>query len=268
MPTRDEAIEIRIDGQMIAGTMVAPTRAMPGILFVHGWGGSQEHYIARAREIAALGCVCLTVDLRGHGATEHQHPSVTREENLRDVLAAYDMLSRGSGVDRNAIGIVGSSYGGYLAAIVTSMREVRWLALRVPALYKEEDWGLPKVELKKYGLDAFRRGPVSPKDNRALAAASEFVGDVLLVESEHDDIIPHPVVSNYVAAFSKAHSLTYRVIAGADHQLSAPAWQQAYTSLLVNWATEMVLGVREEGTAAAVHTRTSPSPQRGPATPA
>src|SRR5829696_208017 len=262
MPTRDEAIEIRIDGQMIAGTMVAPTRAMPGILFVHGWGGSQEHYIARAREIAALGCVCLTVDLRGHGATEDQHPSVTREENLRDVLAAYDMLSRRSGVDRNAIGMVGSSYGGYLAAIVTSMREVRWLALRVPALYKDEDWGLPKVELKKYGLEAFRKGPVLPEENRALAACAAFEGDVLIVESENDDIIPHPVIANYMAAFQKSHSVTYRVIQGADHSLSEEPSQQAYTSLLVTWATEMVLGAREGGVAPEAHTHTKPSPRR------
>jgi hypothetical protein len=114
----------------------------------------------------------------------------------------------------------------------------------VPALYKDENWAMPKVELKKYGLDAFRRGPVSPQENRALAACAAFESDVLIVESEHDDIIPHPVISNYVAAFAQAHSLTYRVIAGADHQLSEPAWQEAYTSLLVNWATEMVLGAR------------------------
>ena len=92
MPTRDEAIEIHVDDQAIAGTIVAPTRAMPGVLFVHGWGGSQEHYIARAREISALGCVCLTIDLRGHAETESQKATVTREDNLRDVLAAYDVL--------------------------------------------------------------------------------------------------------------------------------------------------------------------------------
>ena len=67
------------------------------MLFVHGWGGSQEQYLARAREIAALGCICLTFDLRGHARTEPQHETVTREDNLRDVLAAYDVLARPSG---------------------------------------------------------------------------------------------------------------------------------------------------------------------------
>ena len=66
MPTRDEAIEIAVDDQRVAGTLVTPATVIPGVLFVHGWGANQEQYLARARQIAALGCVCLTFDLRGH----------------------------------------------------------------------------------------------------------------------------------------------------------------------------------------------------------
>ena len=62
--TRDDIIDIRVgEDQHIAGTLVAPGTMIPGVLFVHGWGGSQEQYLARAREIAALGCICLTFDL-------------------------------------------------------------------------------------------------------------------------------------------------------------------------------------------------------------
>ncbi len=268
MPTRDEAVEIKVDGQRIAGTLIAPATMVPGVLLVHGWRGNQEQYLARAREIAALGCICLTIDMRGHGRTESQQETVTREENLRDVIAAYDVLAGRPDVDESAIAVVGSSYGGYLAAILTSLRPVRWLGLRVPALYKDEDWSLPKQELKNYGLAEFRRGPVRPEKNRALGACAAFEGDVLIVESEHDDVVPHPVIANYMAAFRMAHSLTYRVIQGADHGLSEQPWQQAYTSLLVNWATEMVLGAREGGAAPAVHTQLRPSPRRRPPRPA
>jgi uncharacterized protein len=266
MTIRDERIDIPVDDQKISGTLVTPATSLPGVLFLHGWGGSQDQYLARAREISALGCVCLTVDLRGHAGTEAQQETVTREDNLRDALAAYDALVGHRFVERSAIAVVGSSYGGYLAAILSSLRPVRWLALRVPALYRDEDWGLPKQQLKKYGLAAFRRGPVSPDANRALGAAAAFEGDVMILESEYDDIIPHPVIENYLAAFKNAHSLTYRVIEGADHALSEEAWQQAYTSHLVNWATEMVLGAREEGSAPETHTHLRPAPRRGPPT--
>lgn len=268
MATHDETIDIAVDDQHIAGTLVAPASVVPGFLFVHGWSGSQEQYLARAREIAALGCVCLTFDLRGHARTDAQYETVTREDNLRDVIAAYDVLAGQRGVDPEAVAVVGSSYGGYLAAILSSLRPVRWLALRVPALYKDEDWGVPKRRLDRDELATYRRGPVDADKNRALKACAAFEGDVLVVESEHDDIVPHPVIANYCAAFETAHSLTYRVIAGADHGISDERWQQAYTSLLVNWASEMVLGAREGGTAPGVHTHLSPSPRRGPPRPA
>src|ERR671915_2021819 len=99
MATRDDLIDIPVDGQRIAGTLVTPGTALPGVLFVHGWGGNQDQYLARAREIAALGCVCLTFDLRGHARTDSQHETVTREDSLRDVVAAYDVLVRQPGVD-------------------------------------------------------------------------------------------------------------------------------------------------------------------------
>ena len=57
------------------------------------------------------------------------------------------------------------------------------------------------------------------------------------------------MIANYMAAFERAHSLTYRVIEGADHGLSEEPWQQAFTTLLVNWATEMVLGARQSAEA-------------------
>jgi hypothetical protein len=166
-------------------------------------------------------------------------------------------------VDASAIGVVGASYGAYLAAILTSLRPVRWLALRVPALYKDEDWGEPKRRLDRDELAAYRRRPLDPEENRALRACAEFRGDVLIVESERDDVVPHPAIANYVAAFGQAHSLTYRVIAGADHGLSEKPWQQAYTSLLVNWATEMVLGARDGGGASETHARQGSSPRKG-----
>src|ERR1044072_7670469 len=140
MSTRANTIDIAVDGKHIAGTLVGPDTMVPGVLLVHGWDGSQDQYIARAHEIASLGCICLTFDLRGHVRHQAQRETVTREENLHDVLAAYDMLVGHPSVDPSAVAIVGSSYGGYLAALATSLRPVRWLGLRVPALYRDEDW--------------------------------------------------------------------------------------------------------------------------------
>jgi uncharacterized protein len=87
---------------------------------------------------------------------------------------------------------------------------------------------------------AYRRRSLKAEDNRALGACAQFQGDALVVESEHDEIIPHPAVANYIAALANAHSLTYRVIEGADHALTQEPWERAYTQLLVNWLSEMI----------------------------
>ena len=239
-----DPVTIAVERQHICGTLAVPETGIPGILFLHGWSGSQENDLMRARQIAALVCACLTFDLRGHAGTETLRPSITPERNLQDALAAYDMLISQSMVDKSAIAVIGSSYGAYLAAILTSLRSVKWLSLRAPAIYRDAHWTAPKGILDRLDLTLYRQQRIDSSENNALAACANFAGDVLLVESERDDYIPHQTVGNYMAAFGKAHSLTYRVVASADHALSDERSRQAYTSLLVGWIREMVLGAR------------------------
>lgn len=246
---QSKTVTIPVEGEGLAGTMMTPAAARPGLLFLHGWGGSQEQDMRRARELAGLGCVCLTFDLRGHAATRPLHRSVTRQESLADALAAYDTLAAHPAVDTSTIAVVGSSYGGYLAVLLSQLREVQWLALRVPALYEDKEWTKPKWSLDRERLTVYRSSRVPPEDNRALKAATEFTGDVLLVESEHDHLVPHTVITSYLAAFRRAHSLTYRVIDGADHGLSDENCRAAYNNLLIRWATEMILGARSDAAA-------------------
>ena len=218
MATRDEPVYIRVEDEHILGTLITPGTLVPGVLFVHGWAGDQQQYVSRARELSARGCVCLTFDLRGHARTQAQFESVSREDSMRDVLAAYDFLAALRNVDSDSIAVVGSSYGGYLAALLTALRPVKWLALRVPALYKDSEWTLPKLRLRsEQDLEKYRLLPVTPDESKALRACRSFTGDVLIVESENDTMIPHQVIINYREACISARSLTYRLMEGADH---------------------------------------------------
>lgn len=244
MTANKNPIDILVDDDHIAGTFMAPESRMPGILFVHGWGGSQERDLERAKGMAGLGCVCLTFDMRGHVATQVQKETVTREHNLADLLAAYDQLAEHPAVDPCCIAVIGTSYGGYLATFLTTLRPVKWLALRVPALYWDDEWTTPKQALDKVRLMDYRHGRLGPKDNRALAACAEFGGDVLIVESQFDDRVPHATIMSYRSSFISAHSLTHRIIDGADHGLSQEGCQEVYTKILTRWVSEMVIGAR------------------------
>lgn len=237
-------LHVPVDEDLLAGQLVEPRTGVPGVLFVHGWAGSQERDKKRARTLARLGFVSLTFDMRGHGDTAERLKSVTREENLQDICAAYDLLARHTQVDPGSIAMVASSYGAYLAVLASARRAIRWLVLRVPALYRDDNWHTPKFELDRADLAAYRRSLVQPESNIALQQCRRFEGDVLIVESEHDEIVPHPAIASYLTSFIAARSVTYRVIADADHALSDLESRRSYDRLLSHWLQEMIFGAR------------------------
>ncbi len=237
-----KTLRIPIGDSFIDGTLFppeGPRRSGPAVMFVHGWGSSEETYRAVASRLAQLGALCLTLTLRGHGATSHQQERVSRADSFQDVLTAFDRLLAEEGVDAQRVGVVGSSYGGYLAALLTAERSVRWLGLRAPALYKDAGFLQPKQQANKDpDLHAFRRRPVLHTDNHALQCSARFQGEVLVVESEHDTTIPHQVIANYLTAFHRVRSRTHYLLRDADHALSNPAHRHQYEDVLVAWFKE------------------------------
>jgi dienelactone hydrolase len=209
----------------------------PGVLLVPGWDDGRGPYRRLARELSSRGWICRTVDLPNPSWSAAERQTVTRADNLEDVLRAYDGLAREPAVVPEAITVVGVSYGGYLAAFASAMRPVRRLVLRAPALYRDEGWTLSKEQLDKEDLSVYRLLRLRPQDNRALAACSAFRGEVLIVESGHDDTVPHPVIENYRSAFEHARCIDAEVLEGADHALSHPDWQRDFRLRLLAWLT-------------------------------
>ena len=221
----------------IEGTMFLPKSSRQrhaGALFLHGWRSDRQKHIVPAQLLAEIGFVSLTVDLRGHGKTGELEPAVSVRDNLRDVLAAYDLLISRDDVDRNCIALAGFSYGGFLAILLAAERKVRWLALRSPALYRDEDLDIPKAEIKRRGLMAFRRRQLSPADCAGLHAAASVQAHVLLIEAEHDRVVPRQQIRNYLKAFQRASSVAHRVIRGANHAMTPEHYRVAVRTL-VDW---------------------------------
>ncbi|NBW07154.1 MAG: alpha/beta fold hydrolase [Caulobacteraceae bacterium] len=244
MEVDEGRVNLTVEGQTLTGTLLQPEAPVPGLLFVHGWGGNQEEDLGHAEELARLGCICFTFDLRGHAGSDARRDEVTRQDGLDDVRTAYDYLASQPLIDPSAIGLIGTSYGGYLSALLTAERSIRWLALRVPALYPDEHWDVPKARLDKDDVRAYRQTLRSPDEDRALAACAAFEGDVLIVESGKDERIPTEVILSYQAAFKRANSFTHRIIPGASHAMRDPHDQKIYTTILINWIEEMVRASR------------------------
>lgn len=206
----------------------------PAVLFIHGWATGEKNYIKRAEGVAEKGAICLTFEMRGHGLSEGKLEEFSRADHLQDAIAAYDFLVLQKGVDKNRIGVCGVSYGGYLASILTTKRPILWLALKSPALYKDERFTEPTAKIIKENPKVFSQSGISAKDNLALQALSNFSGDVLLVESENDTVVTHETLTNYLEVL-KNKKLTYKNIKNADHALSNEVWKNEFIAILSNW---------------------------------
>jgi predicted acyl esterase len=100
-----------LDATYFVPTTPPPPAGFPGILFVHGFGGSKDHDTANGRVYAASGYMTLCYSVRGHGkSTGGSTIMATRErQDLAEVFSFFRSLP---GIDTGAIGLSGGSQGG------------------------------------------------------------------------------------------------------------------------------------------------------------
>jgi hypothetical protein len=228
---------------MLHGTVFSPpcgdSELLPAILFIHGWLGNETEYVERARQFAVRDFICLTINLRGHGASEGAWDVATREEHLQDVVAAYDAMIGQPNVNADRIGVFGSSYGCYLAMLLSERRKVAWLVLRTPATYPDIGFAnIPMVQVIER-LGNYRRQPAAPEGNAALQSLSAFRGDVLIIAGERDEEVPSRTIENVAGACQVAHSIITEVIRGADHVLSKDAWRDQANQMADRWVARI-----------------------------
>lgn len=192
----------------------------PAILFVHGWTSCKERSFQYAEVLSKLGFICFLFDMRGHGKSEGDIKSFTNRDFFEDVLGAYDYLSKIEGVDIDNISAVGSSFGGYLVALLSKKRKLKNISLRVPADYDDSDFD--KLKYKNTGFNnpevmKWRNTKRSFDETSALAAIHEFAGKIQILEAEKDTIVPHRIIQNYIDAVTDKSKLTYVILKDAPH---------------------------------------------------
>lgn len=216
------------DGGVAATAVTAAVPSGAGVLFVHGLGSDRRTNIERALVVTqAHGSTCLAIDLRGHGDSEGRLSEMTPTQNLADVVAGYDALAGLPGVDAARLAVCGASYGAYLSVLLAVQRPVARMVLRAPALYADD--------VATSTLGRRRLGEVSTSA-RFLDALRTLDVPTLLVESEHDEVIPHSVVETYL---SVRPDIEHVVLAGALHALTRPEWRAEYERLLVEFLGDL-----------------------------
>jgi esterase/lipase len=197
--------------------------------------GSESHYAERTKPLTKLGYICLAFNLRGHGDSSGDINAVTLADNLKDAISAYDFLASQNRVNKKAIHVVGSSYGGYLTAMLSSKRKPKSLVLRAPAIYKDSDLNSAKSSTSVINLlEGYKTRELDSHSNKALRALSKFNGKILLIECGKDERIPHKVIESIIMT-SKKNALTHEIIRGADHRFSKRIWELRFRKILADW---------------------------------
>ena len=208
----------------------------PGLLGLPGWDDhGKQQFDVLSMELASAGWVCRRANTPDASWPSVERVKVSSDQAFQQALEDYMDLAAVRGVARSRLALLGFSYGGYMATFLSAAKPSRCLVLRSPAIYPDNGWREPKESLDKLELRDYRSRLLSPQDNRSLWCCAQFRGDVLLVDSAEDAIIPQQVIASYERAFSRVRSMTRYTLADADHELSQPAWQREYHNVVVDW---------------------------------
>lgn len=235
-------IPIEGDSQERKGTLITPDEGegpYAGFLCIHGLGSDRKRYVRLGNRLKYLNIASLAFDLSGYGQDNRDPQKFSRKDHLDDILNAYETLVTQPDIDSTRTGIIASSYGAYLAAIATSRiaeegkHQIRWLALRAPALATDDGFEQPTLKLLQEG------NVTDPKNwtlDRCspLRAARDFGGQLLIVGSAADEVIPLEAIQEYNTAANR-DNLTFRFIIFAKHELTDEQWNEGFSHIIYGW---------------------------------
>jgi dienelactone hydrolase len=131
----EKIIDFQVDGKKIVGTLNIPDGVSkpPAILLLHGFTGSRneleipavkEGIFARAARMwAEKGVASLRIDFMGSGDSEGDYADTTMEGQVKQALAALDVLADTPEIDKDKLALVGWSMGGAVASAVAGRTE-------------------------------------------------------------------------------------------------------------------------------------------------
>jgi pimeloyl-ACP methyl ester carboxylesterase len=200
-------------------------------MFVHGYASESRPFRQYGKLLTALGTACFMFDLAGHGTSSGEREILTVSDHLDNVCEAGDYLAERPEIDQSRIGVVGMSYGGYLATLAVQYRQFKSLLLRAPVLYPQQ---LMNMYRSVYSNEDALGAPPDP-ENPALKSLAGFGGYVLLVASEHDEIAKPSVIEAYENAIQNGKK---KVVMGAGHSLDANT-QPIFKDYLASWGRRL-----------------------------
>ena len=140
-----EAVEIKVDGAALSGTIFRPAVPPRSAILLHGATGVAHVYYRHFATFAAKqGHLCLTYDYSDFGASASGHPrqspATMADWGVRDQTAALAHLQREAG--SLPVRVIGHSLGGFMIPFheeIGSVSHITTIASG-PAYWREHPW--------------------------------------------------------------------------------------------------------------------------------
>lgn len=203
------------------------------LLVMHGWDSTRKSQEVLTNFLVnETGTTALVIEYSGHGDSPLDRWEIKPAQHFLEVITAFDWLRQQ--YPNAEISVLGTSYGAYMAVQLTKYREFKNLILRVPAIYRPQDFYSPNREVNGQYEKHYREDEAFLDSHPLLARASNFKGRTLVVWHDQDEYIPKELVDKYIEVF---HADSY-CAKGWKHsfKVDAPeAEQVAYRNAIRDW---------------------------------
>ena len=175
-------VEFNAEGTTLRGWLYRPEGGgpVPGVVMAHGFSAVKEMYLdAFAEVFAEAGVACLVFDNRNFGASDGEpRYEIDPWEQVRDYRHAITYLQTLPGIDRERIGVWGSSYsGGHVLVLGAIDKRIKCVVSQVPLISGSENARrLIRADMfpgLRAALDADREARYAGKEPGMIPVVSE-----------------------------------------------------------------------------------------------
>lgn len=212
-------ITIQSDGLKLHGRLTKPnSQTKCGVVFLHGGGNANAtRYEYLQERLLANNIASLAFDMRGCGKSEGKFTDSSLVNREHDAHNAIKSFCNHTALDVSQIYLWGSSMGAHVACKLCNKFPFKGLILQSPATYGSEIEELP---LNEEFTKALHR-PFSWKNSPAIEELSKFVGKILVIFGQSDNVIPIEVKKLFNQAIKSSDH--FIVLNSGTHTLLRPS---------------------------------------------
>ncbi len=250
----EKQISFIVKGLKLYGMLHLPSGKgpFPALTMLHGFTGQRVEphrlFVKIARKLAPQGIAVLRFDFRGSGESEGDFKDMTVSGEIEDALASLDFLASQPEVDKNRMGVLGLSMGGFVASCVAAKDpRVKFLVLwaagarpfqMFPRYVHLSDKNVKEwMETGERDFGGIVLGSAFLKDLKAfknpVPRLSKFKGKSIVIHGSADTSVPVSEAAIYQKTLGRKAQV--HILEGADHTFNRAGWEKTVIDLTRSW---------------------------------